>query len=185
MALDATKGNRAKENFSLSVDYSEIYNTCNENDIRKLLAMECFIIDSFAEKFTSAQKQDILNYIEDFNSFSDKELANQRNKRSEVLKSMLKPDFEVLSYTFADDNSIGLLIKSNKSNLTENIIYKLKPGISLSDYITNLTQDLSDIQNKQIEHNSSKSTTASTKKANKIRKDLSILEQVENMEKNK
>lgn len=88
MALDASKNNRTKEDFAgrLLVDYSEIYNTNKIEDIRKLLALECCIIDYF-NTLKDTEKEKVMQDNHILLKLSDRELVEERKNRSDTLNS--------------------------------------------------------------------------------------------------
>lgn len=170
MALDAAKNNRAKETYALTVDYGTIYKSNNEVEIRKLMALECLVIDML-ETFSTDKRKSLVNQINKFTNFTDRELAEQRNNRSEVLKNMFKPIYEVINYNIADDNSVGCMIMNNKIKKTENIIISIPEGETLSSFVDTLINMLNELNSQKDKKN--------PKAASKYRKEIEILGQVE------
>ena len=173
MALDATKGNRAKDNFSLSVDYSTIYKTTNETEIRKLMAFECVMID-YIKTIDEKEIIDFKKKVDTFQKYTDRELSELRIKQSEVLKLMLKPEYELISKNITDDNKVVGVVMNNKTSKTEGFLLDIPEGETISSYLDILVNKLCEASNK---------AKTPTKTINKLRKEILILGQVEEIEK--
>ncbi|MBY6838320.1 hypothetical protein FDG50_07745 [Clostridium botulinum] len=144
-ALDASIGNRAKENYHLDVDYSSIYGTSEINQIRKLISLEIAIMKNL--KLLSVKQKDILkDEMENLLKMSDTDLHKERVKCSSKLKDIVKPQFEVYSYNIADDNTIIINFMNNNTKKTENILIQLKDYGNIDNYIKFLINKLVELQ---------------------------------------
>lgn len=164
-ALDASKGNRVKENYHLDVDYASIYGINEINIIRKLVALEIAIInslDSLGEKQKASYKDEMENLL----TMSDVELHKKRVNCSIKLRNLIKPNYELNSYNIADDKSIIMNYQNNNTNRSENMLIQFKEYDNIENYIRFLMDKLVELQE--------------AKKADKngYRKKLELLSQV-------
>lgn len=170
MALDATVGNRAKDNYSLTVDYSSIYKTTNEKQIREILGFECCLID-LLNTLNYKQITELKKSKEKYKNYTDRQLSQLRQEKSEIIKSHLKPLFEVVTYNIADDNTIAGMIMNNQTGKTETYKIELESGENVSTQLSKLIKELIELPKKST-------------KVNKLRKEMLILEQIEELERN-
>ena len=168
MALDATVGNRAKDTFSLVVDYSGIYKTTNENQIREILGFECDLID-YLTTLSDKQITELKKSKERYKKYTDRELAELREKKSEIIKSYLKPHYEVQTYSIADDNSVVGVVMNNQTRKTETYIIELTEGKDITHTLNKVIDELVGLGKKST-------------RVNKLRKEMIILEQIEELE---
>lgn len=146
MALDASKGNRAKETYDIKVDYGTICGSNDTTEIRKMVALEIIILEKLMNKSTK-QINDMIDGMQELLKMNDKTLHKHRVKMSEELKRIVKPRYELLHYHFADDNSIIINYRNNIKNKTANMIVR-KGKHEIKDLINELIDKLTELQNK-------------------------------------
>lgn len=145
MALDASKGNRAKETYDIKVDYGTICGSNDTFEIRKMVALEIILLNELMS-MPAKQIDSMIEKMQELLKMNDKTLHSERVKASENLKKATKPRYEVLNYHFADDNSLIINYRNNIKNETANMLIG-KGKSDINKCIDDLVDKLTELQN--------------------------------------
>ena len=145
MALDASKGNRAKETYDIKVDYGTICGSNDTMEIRKMVALETILLKELIN-MSPKQIDVMIEKMQELLKMNNKTLHNERVKASENLKKAIKPRYEVLHYHFADDNSLIINYRNNIKNETANMLIG-KGKNEINNCVNDLIDKLTELQN--------------------------------------
>lgn len=127
--IDASKGNRAKEMpYNLLVDFGTLYSTNSQSEAKKILATELVLIrevENMSERKIKELKKNVTELINE----SDFTLKTEKIKTAEIIKTIWKPENELLQHHITDDMNLVLIYRKNLKEGTKSLIIKLDNGL--------------------------------------------------------